>query len=152
MQAAFTGWKAVQQGPVWVPVLNTTESEYGIPTDLLARIAYQESHFRPDIITGTKVSPAGALGLMQLMPQYFASVQRPRPYSAADTVAQISEAAQLLQQLYSRFGDWALAIAAYNDGAGNVNQYIAGNRALPKETTDYVAAVLADVPVSDGLA
>src|SRR5271167_4222346 len=65
------GWKNAGDGPIWIPDLNAAEGMYNIPTDLLARIAYQESHFRNDIITGATASPAGALGLMQLMPQYF---------------------------------------------------------------------------------
>jgi soluble lytic murein transglycosylase-like protein len=46
------------------------------------------------------------------------------------------------------FGDWGLAVAAYNDGQGNVNKYLAGTRALPAETLAYVSDVLSDVPVS----
>ena len=66
-----TPWKSAGSGPEWVPVLNAAEQQFGIPTDLLARVAYQESRFREDIIRGTKASGAGALGMMQLMPQYF---------------------------------------------------------------------------------
>ena len=145
--AALAGWKSVQDGPVWVPILNAAEQQYNLPTDLLARIAYQESHFRPDIITGATVSPAGALGLMQLMPQYFKTVQVPRPYSADDTSAQINEAAQLLSNLYNQFQDWGLAVAAYNDGAGNIQAFISGTKAMPAETQTYVSNILADVPL-----
>jgi soluble lytic murein transglycosylase-like protein len=148
VQAAVSGWKAVQQGPRWVPVLNAMEASYGIPPDLLARVAYQESHFRPDIISGATVSPAGALGLMQMMPAYFASVRVPRPYTDRDTLAQIQEAARELVRLYGVFNDWQLAVAAYDAGQGNVQKYLAGTRALPAETNNYVAAVFADVPVS----
>jgi soluble lytic murein transglycosylase-like protein len=146
--ATVSGWKAVEQGPHWVPVLNTAEAQYGIPTDLLARIAYQESHFRPDIISGETASPAGALGLMQMLPRYFGSVNRVVPFNEQDTLDQINEAAQLLAALYAHFQDWGLAIAAYNDGRGNIDQYVAGNRALPQETASYVNAVLTDVPIA----
>lgn len=146
--AALSGWQAVQQGPVWVPVINQTEYSYGIPENLLARIAYQESRFRPDVIDGSTVSSAGALGIMQLMPQYFQTVNVPRPYSVADTQAQVAEAAQLLVRLFNHFQDWSLAIAGYNDGQGNIDAYLAGTHALPQQTTDYVSQVLADVPVA----
>lgn len=152
VEAALTGWKAVGQGNVWVPVLNQAETTYGLPPDLLARIAYQESRFRPEVIDGSVPSSAGALGLMQLMPQYFRSVQGPRPFAYADTYAQIDEAAQLLKSLYSHFSDWTLAIAGYNDGQGNIDQYVAGNRELPAQTQTYVADVIGDVPVSGVLA
>lgn len=155
--AAVAGWKNVKDGPTWVPVLNAAEQQYGIPTDLLARIAYQESHFRPEIIDGSKASSAGALGLMQLIPganskgvEYYPSVNVPRPFTADDTRAQIQEAAQFLASLMNRYNDWALAVAAYNDGPKNIDQYVAGTRPLPPETSSYVADVLADVPVSSG--
>src|SRR6266581_425676 len=98
--AAMAGWKQVQKGSVWVPVINQTESANGIPTDLLARMAYQESHFRPDIISGIKTSSVGALGILQLMPQFFQTVNVPIPCTTSDVLAQISEAARYLQSLY----------------------------------------------------
>ena len=146
--AAIAGWKNVKDGPTWVPVLNAAEQQFGIPADLLARMAYQESSFRPEYIDGSKPSSAGALGIMQLMPQYFDTVRVPRPFTTADTVAQIQQAAQELVRLMNHFNDWGLAVAAYNDGQGNVEQYVAGNRGLPAQTVDYVSAVLADVPLT----
>jgi len=146
--AALTGWQAVNDGPVWVPVINQTESAYGIPSMLLARQAYQESHFRRPIIEGTQVSSAGALGILQLEPQYFTTVRVPVPFTAADTQAQITEAGKEMARLYNAFADWGLALAAYNDGEGNVKDYLAGVRALPQETQNYVAQVLGDVPVA----
>jgi soluble lytic murein transglycosylase-like protein len=145
--AALTGWQAVNDGPVWVPVINQTESAFGIPANLLARQAYQESHFRRPIIEGTQASPAGALGILQLMPHWFPSVNVPLPFTAADTQAQITEAGKEMARLYAAFADWGLALAAYNDGESNVKDYLAGLRALPSETQNYVAEVLADVPL-----
>lgn len=147
MQAAVSGWQTVNDGPLWVPLIQSAEQQRGIPQNLLARMAYQESHFRTNIIDGTHASPAGALGILQLMPQYFATVRVPLPFTAQDTGAQIQQAAGELARLFGVFGDWALALAAYNDGQGNVQAYIAGNRALPAETLNYVSDVLADVPV-----
>lgn len=147
VQAAVTGWASVNQGPVWVPVINIAEETYGLPLNLLARQAYQESRFRQEIIDGTEASPAGALGILQLMPQYFATVQVPRPFTTIDTQNQISEAAQQMSSLYHQFGDWGLALAAYNDGAGNVRQFLDGTRPLPLETRHYVSQILTDVPL-----
>jgi soluble lytic murein transglycosylase-like protein len=137
-------WRAVGEGPTYIPYLNTTEAQYAIPTDLLARIAYQESHFRADIIDGSTVSPAGAVGIMQLLPQYF-------PGAGENAIADIATAGQYLAKLYQEFGDWQLAVAAYNDGPGNVKAYLAGTKTLPLETQNYVAGVFADVPVSGSL-
>lgn len=143
-----TSWKNVAEGSTWVPVLNAAEQQYGLPQDLLARVAYQESHFRESIIRGTQASPAGALGIMQLEPAYFSSVRVPVPFSDSDVRAQIDEAAQQLQSLYGEFGDWSLALAAYNAGAGNVRKY--GGIPPFTETQNYVAQITADVPAIQG--
>jgi soluble lytic murein transglycosylase-like protein len=152
VNAELNGWQTVEQGPVWVPVINEAETAAGIPANLLARMAYQESHFRPDVISGETVSSAGALGILQLMPQYFSTVQVAIPFTTADTIAQISQAAQQLASLYTTFNDWTLAVAGYNAGAGTIQKYVAGTGALPAETAAYVADVIADVPVSGALA
>lgn len=140
------GWKNAGEGPTWLPALNAAEAEHGIPTDLLARLAYQESHFRQDIITGVNASGKGALGLMQMMPQFYASVRVPRPFTQADTFTQIEEAAQTLAGHFTTFRDWGLALAAYNAGAGAVHK--AGGIPNFTETQNYVAQILADVPVN----
>src|SRR6185312_5080436 len=67
----LVAWKSVGEGSTWVPVLNQVEQQYGLPEDLLARVAYQESSFREGVIRGTTASSAGALGIMQLEPAYF---------------------------------------------------------------------------------
>ncbi len=137
-------WRQVGEGPTYVPYLNTTEAQYGIPPDLLARIAYQESHFRSDIISGATTSPAGAIGIMQLMPRYF-------PGAGENPIQDIATAGQYLAQLYQQFQDWQLAVAAYNDGPGNVTAVLNGTKTLPLETQNYVAGVFADVPVQGSL-
>jgi soluble lytic murein transglycosylase-like protein len=115
-------------------------------------MAYEESHFRPEVIAGTKTSSAGALGILQLMPQFFQTVRVPTPFTTADTVAQISEAAHFIVSLYNRFQDWGIALAAYNWGAGNVQKYIAGTAQLPSETSTYVSEILTDVPLPTAMA
>jgi len=112
-----------------------TEAALGIPGGLLARIAQQESHFRPDIISGQTKSSAGAVGLMQLMPKYF-------PNAGKDPVADIATAGAELKRLHGVFGDWATAVAAYNDGQGNIRSVLAGKKTLPAETAAYMSHVL----------
>lgn len=97
-------------------------------------------------------SPAGALGLFQLMPatakrwgvRLWPRDQRRQPEIAARA------AAQELHQLHRRFGDWRLAVAAYNCGAGTVEKALARHHAktyaqiaprLPAETQLYVPKV-----------
>jgi soluble lytic murein transglycosylase-like protein len=123
--------------------LNAAESKYGIPPDLLVRLAYEESHFRPDIISGQTVSSAGALGIMQLVPRFHPNVNPLDPYAAIDY------AAGFLRSLYDQFGSWTLAVAAYNAGPGNVQK--AGNTVPPfPETLKYVADIIGDVNAAGG--
>lgn len=113
-----------------------TETALGIPAGLLARVAQQESHFRPDIISGQTRSSAGAVGLMQLMPNIFKGAASMTPEQ------QIAVAGAEMKRLHGVFGDWATAVAAYNDGQGNIRKVLAGKKSLPGETRDYMAHVL----------
>jgi soluble lytic murein transglycosylase-like protein len=137
-------WETAGEGPTYQPTFAVVESNNGIPTNLLYRIGYQESHFRPDIIDGTTVSEAGAVGIMQLEPQFF-------PGAGVNAQTDIATAGAELARLYGVFGDWQLATAAYNDGQGNIAAYLAGTKTLPTETQNYVADVFADVPVQGSL-
>jgi membrane-bound lytic murein transglycosylase D len=105
----------------------------------------------------TAVSRAGAGGLWQFMPPTATGLgleinslvdQRRDPYLASDA------AARYLKQLHHTYGDWSLAIAAYNCGPGNVNKALrrAGEGKhdfweiypfLPSETRGYVPAFIA---------
>lgn len=133
-------WMDEGEGALWMPALHAAEVKHGIPTNLLARIAYQESHFRSDIINGRVRSKVGAIGMMQLMPQFF-------PTAGVSVLADIERAADLLAALYKRFRDWQTAVAAYNDGGGNIDKVLKGERLMPVETRNYVAEVFADVPM-----
>lgn len=153
---AVSYWQQSANAQKWLPVLHSAEDMFGIPRDLLARLAYQESiGFKQSVIDGTRASPAGALGLMQLMPQYFTTVNRPTPYTDSDTIDQIQEGAQNLATLYQQLSPlaassgqnpWALALAGYNAGEGAVKRY--GGVPPFTETQGYVQSILADVPAA----
>lgn len=144
--AAVYAWEESANGKKWAPALAAAEKKYGLPAGMLSRQAYEESHFITSVIDGTYPSSAGALGILQMMPQYFSSVQVPIPFTDADTLAQIDQAAAYDAQLYREFGSWRLALAAYNAGPGSV-QAAGGNiAALPQQTQTYVAQISADVP------
>lgn len=138
------GWKNVNKGPQWVPLLDSIGRSYSLPDDLLSRVAYQESHFRDDIIRGNIASSAGALGIMQMMPAFFSSVTVPRPFTDADVRSQILEAAAHLAQLHRTTQSWPLTLAAYNAGLGTVQAH--GGIPPFVETQRYVAQISADVP------
>ena len=125
--------------------------EERVPIELLA-VALVESGFNPQAL-----SPKGARGIWQLMPataaRYGLTVE---PLNDHRTHPEHSTraAARYLRDLYQQFGDWKLALAAYNWGEGKVQRVIAktGLRnfdelarrgLLPLETRNYVPAVLA---------
>lgn len=107
-------------------------AKYGVDPALLAAVAKQESGFSP-----RAESPAGARGMMQLMPEVAASLAVD-PWDPAQAV---DGAARLLRQNLARFGSAELAAAAYNAGPGAVAQYH-GVPPYP-ETQTYVRNVLA---------
>lgn len=132
---SLTGWR--EKGAKYLPILYAAEDRYGIPRDLLARQAYQESRFREDIISGRTVSSAGAVGIMQIVPKWHPGVD---PLNVPEAV---DYAAKFLAGLKRQFGSWSLALAAYNAGPGNVTKY--GGIPPFTETRNYVSQILADV-------
>ena len=108
------------------------ERAYGLPTGLLAAVAQQESGGNPDA-----VSPAGAQGLMQLMPATAAGLGvNPLDPTQAD-----HGAARILSgHLAAVHGSVPLALAAYNAGAGAVDKY--GGIPPYTETQNYVSRIM----------
>jgi soluble lytic murein transglycosylase-like protein len=142
----MTNWKVVNEAPTWVPVANATEVRYGIPSDLLARVLFEESSYLQDVISGTELSSAGCIGIAQLNPRYF-------PNAGKDPRRDIDCAGSLLTNLHHRFADWQISLAAYNWGGGNVHHeyekdfhtYVLTD--MPEETVKYVTEIVSDVPV-----
>jgi peptidoglycan DL-endopeptidase CwlO len=107
-------------------------AKYHIDPALLAAVAKAESGFNPNA-----VSPAGAIGLMQIMPSTAAGLN----VDPRDPAQAVDGAARLLKQNLQKFGSDALAVAAYNAGPGAVSQY--GGIPPYAETQNYVKEVLA---------
>lgn len=129
------------RGEQYREAITRAEEQYGIPTSLLGRLLFQESHFRPDIINGTKRSSAGAIGIAQFMP----GTARELGVDPLNADQAIAGAGRYLRQLYDRLGTWTEALAAYNWGIGNVKRK--GLAAAPAETRAYVLEILNDVEV-----
>lgn len=115
------------------------ESRNGIPRMMLARLLWQESRFRPDIIEGRTVSSTGAQGIAQFMPATAAEMG----IDPLDAFAAIAGAGRYLRRMYDSLGSWPQALAAYNWGIGNVRRK--GLAAAPRETRNYYAQILADL-------
>lgn len=116
----------------YAPVINAAAQRNGVDPKLVNAVAAVESGYDPEAI-----SPAGAVGIMQLMPETAAWLGV-NPY---DPVSNIEGGAKLLgSQLRQYNGDLTRALAAYNAGAGAVEQY--GGIPPYEETRDYVQRVM----------
>ena len=115
--------------------LSDLESQYNLPSGLLSNVMNAESSGNP-----AAVSPKGATGLFQLMPdtarQY--GVDPKDPYESAEG------AARLLSDLSKKYdGNTTKMLAAYNWGQGNVDRQ--GLDKAPEETQNYVNKVLGNM-------
>jgi len=141
-RAAQLGGAAADTVRQWGAPIESAARENDVAPELLLAVMVQESGGRADAI-----SPAGAQGLMQLMPATAEDLGVDDPF---DPVQNIRGGARYLSQMRERFGDdMDLVLAAYNAGPGNVRR--AGNTipAFP-ETRDYVRRVSAMYGDLDG--
>lgn len=138
---AVQGWNIGLVPQIYRDPIRNAEIANGIPAGMLARLLWQESRYRPDIISGATRSPVGALGIAQFMP----ATARDMGIDPLDPMQAIPAAARYLAQCFKWTGgnDWAKALAAYNWGAGNVNKKGLAN--APKETRNYYAGILGDL-------
>ena len=120
----------------------------GMPTEL-ALLPFIESAFNPQAL-----SPAQAAGMWQFIPSTgrdYNLKQSTFKDERRDILASTDAALTYLQKLYDMFGDWQLALAAYNWGEGSVQRAVNKNRAaglptdfnslsvhMPAETRNYV--------------
>lgn len=105
-------------------------SRHGVPEDLFLRLVQQESGWNPGA-----VSPKGATGLAQLMP----GTAQLLGVNANDPLENLEGGARYLRMMYDRFGNWRLALAAYNAGPEAVDK--AGGVPNYQETMNYVKII-----------
>lgn len=132
-------YKSLKQTPYagdvkkYDPIIHAACQRFGVDRDLVRAVIKAESSFNYRAI-----SPKGAQGLMQLMPQ---TAQEMSVFDPFDPVENIYGGVRYLKQLLSRFdGKLPLALAAYNAGP----EKVADQKQIPmiKETQDYVQRVL----------
>ena len=114
------------------PMINRSAAAYNVDPSLVKAVIANESGFNSNA-----VSPVGAQGLMQLMPETAASLGVTNSFDPAQNIA---GGTRYLRGLFDRFGDWRLAVAAYNAGPGAVSKY--GGVPPYAETRSYVANVM----------
>lgn len=110
--------------------------------DIFEAQIQQESGFDPEVAFGYRRSSAGAEGIAQLMPQYYAGVNRRDPEASLNAAAQ-----SMRHYLAATGGDVRKALASYNAGLGTVQSLVAAHgaqweRGLPAETKQYLAGIL----------
>jgi hypothetical protein len=129
----------------WAELTRSIGSRYlaaNVADVFVRQIALESGNFDPDVISGKRVSVAGAEGIAQLMPQYYPHVNR------RDPVASLHAGAETMRANLQQFGgDLKMALAAYNAGAGRVREAIARHgpaweAALPAETQTYLRTIL----------
>jgi soluble lytic murein transglycosylase len=140
-------------------IVSAVEARYHLPESLVHAVMRQESGFRPNV-----VSPAGAIGLMQLMPntarraaeeimQQPGAPWVPDPSQPTNVLNNVELGGYYLGKLLNMLGgQLPVAVAAYNAGPIAVSSWLAGGEDLPMdvwvaripytETRDYVSIVL----------
>jgi soluble lytic murein transglycosylase len=142
-------------------IVAAVEARYHLPTSLVHAVMRQESGFRPSV-----VSPAGAIGLMQLMPntalraaeeimQQPGAPWVPDPRKPTNVLNNVELGGYYLGKLLNMLeGQVPVAVAAYNAGPVVVSSWLAGGEDLPidvwvaripfAETRDYVSIVVSN--------
>jgi membrane-bound lytic murein transglycosylase D len=133
------------------PMIERILKEEGVPLELI-HLAQAESGFLP-----RAVSNKAATGMWQFVKfrgQQYGLNQTAYTDERLDPEMATRAAARHLKDLYNEFGDWYLAIGAYNCGPGNIQKAVErtgyadffelrARRAIPNETTNYVPIILA---------
>lgn len=137
-----------------IPQLKKAFSTEGLPAQL-AWVAEVESTLKTNAI-----SKSGALGLFQFKPQTARrfDLMKPSGDYRSEPASSARAAARYLSHLYSRLGDWTLAVAAYNAGEGCVERLLKKHQArtygeiamhLPPQTQVYVIKVMTTVALRE---
>jgi D-alanyl-D-alanine carboxypeptidase len=131
----------------WGPYIREAAARYDVPEQWIRAVMQQESGGEEQA-----VSPVGAMGLMQVMPETYEALQQ--RYGLGDDPFDphnnILAGAAYIREMYDRFGAPGF-LAAYNAGPDRVNAYLAGGEVLPNETINYLAAVTPNLGISAAL-
>ncbi|HEY1412119.1 MAG TPA: transglycosylase SLT domain-containing protein [Rhodopila sp.] len=121
----------------WGPYIREASGRFGVPELWIRSVMRQESGGQEDVI-----SWAGAMGLMQVMPETYAGL-RDR-YNLGDDPFDphnnILAGTAYLREMYDRFGSPGF-LAAYNAGPNRLDRYLTEGTPLPSETVNYVASI-----------
>jgi hypothetical protein len=127
----------------WKPYVIEASRRFGVSQGWLWAVMRMESGGRTTLAEGVPItSSAGAMGLMQLMPDTYATMRAiyglgADPYDPHDNVMAAAAFLHILSAKYS----YPALFAAYNDGPALFDKHLTGARPLPAETSNYVAGI-----------
>ena len=147
-------WKRKQYPLRYETLVCEAAANYRIPEAVLYAVMRTESSFSADA-----VSPAGAVGLMQITPDTYnwlsSHSKAPPEGDLTDPAVNIAYGAYYLSILYDEFGDWRLTWAAYNAGPNRVRNWITTDPTLQHipiaETETYVTRVSRSMQIYESL-
>ena len=121
----------------WGPYIREASGRFGVPEQWIREVMRQESDGQEQA-----VSSAGAMGLMQIMPDTFDDLRRrytlgSDPFEPHDN---IMAGAAYIREMYDRYGAPGF-LAAYNAGPYRLDSYLGSSDSLPDETVNYVASI-----------
>ncbi len=144
--------RSLERAGKFRPYIQQVLKEEGVPQDLIY-LAVAESGFQLQV-----VNPSGAAGMWQFMPFQGAYGLARNGYfdERFDPEKSTRAYGRYMKSLYKQFGDWYLAMAAYNWGPGNVQKAVMRTgyadfwelyrrNAMPRETKNYVPQILAAI-------
>lgn len=129
----------------WEPVARAAAQQYGLDPDMFARqMATENINWDEDVITGRRVSSAGAQGIAQFMP----ATAQEMGIDPLNPEQALYGAARYMGNLTAMFdGNAAMALAGYNAGGGRVQQEIRNHgdnwaQGIPDETKTYLERIM----------
>ena len=126
----------------WMPLIMNASSRFAIPAAWIRAVMRVESDGQTTQNGVLITSPAGAMGLMQVMPGTYAEMRTrydlgDDPYDPQDNIA---AGTAFLREMYLRYG-YPNLFAAYNAGPARFDHYLNGETSLPAETVAYLQAL-----------
>ena len=133
-------------GDRWQPYIVEASRRFDLPPDWIRSVMQAESSGRTSVNGRPITSPAGAMGLMQLMPDTYARLREehglgPDPHNPRDNIL---AGAAYLRAMYDRFG-WPGLFAAYNAGPARFEAHLRDDQPLPVETRRYLVTLGVDM-------
>ncbi len=130
----------------WGPYISIAASRFDVPQRWIRGVMQAESGGQEYIGGQLTVSPAGAMGLMQLEPETYQEMAARYgldndPFNPYDN---IMAGTAYIHEMYEVYGSPGF-LAAYDAGPGRLDSYMNGNRPLPNETTNYIAMIAPEI-------